>query len=151
VIDARKLLINNRRGRLVGETWLRDFGLLTKPEQDVLLFLMGKKANNKDHGYTNQEIADGLETPLKKVFERTKALSDKAFIEFEAIQLKEKMKPVKHFFLPSNNAKYVPEPGHVHITNPITEMREKQVREAHEPTVDERTLKRVDADMKVGL
>lgn len=150
-MDARKLgkrLKNTRIGQLVGIGWLEEFGSLAKSERDILLCLARHKANYRGSAISNKEISEILGVPLKKVYERTKSLYDKNFLEVEEMQLKKDTKPVKHYYLPGTMTRYIPDPASIKVVS--KETRPKSEQQQLEPTVLEDTYTKIDPDRKVG-
>lgn len=144
----KKKLIKNKDGKLVGMTWLEEFAELTKPERTVLMLLMKKKACFDDTAISNAEIAEMLEKNVNKISPLTKSLVGKGFLKTytEKIELG---RPISKYFISSETVRNVSDPAYAKFyyekSSPATQ--DKPI----EPTVNEQTLKRIDADQKVGL
>lgn len=133
----------------MGVTWLKEYGGLPKSEQDVLLLLMEKRCHFKNSALTNTQMAEILKVPFRRMCKRTKALKDKDFLECFEVQLEEKTKPVKHFYLPNSMTRSITEPATARFMS-LKDCQSLNQNPQLEPTVVEGTMKKIDPDEKLG-
>lgn len=143
-----KLMKENTIGQKMGLNWLIEFGYLTIPERNIVTFLIANRIGSFREAMSNKTLASKLGVPINKIAATTKLLISKNFLYVHLIKEKG-FKPVKHHYIPTTMLVTMSKPHESRISSAL-DTTSKNNNPQLEPTIHQKTLKKVNPDKILG-